>query len=78
MSKKTARAPLATADLSKTPIEIAGKTYDLCFDMDALSDAEEHFNRQGANVNLLRALSSLSLKSVRQASRVRSTRIIRN
>jgi hypothetical protein len=68
MSKKTATAqkPIAASDLSKTPIEIAGKTYFLSFDMENLSDAEEHFNRQGANVNLLRSLSSLSLKSTRQ------------
>jgi hypothetical protein len=65
MSKKTAHKP-ATTDLPKTPIEIGGKTYFMCFDMDALSDAEEYFNQRGANVNLLRSLSSLGLRSVRQ------------
>jgi hypothetical protein len=65
MSKKTAHKP-AESDLPKIPIEIGGKTYSMCLDMEALSDAEEHFNQRGANVNLLRSLSSLGLKSVRQ------------
>jgi hypothetical protein len=62
LESKTVTLP---SDLSKTPIEIAGKTYFLSYDMDAMSDAEEFFNLRGANVNLLRSLSSLGLKSVR-------------
>jgi len=65
MSKKTAKP--TTSTLPKTPVEISGKVYDMCFDMDALSDAEEFFNREeGAKVNLLKSLSSLGLWSVRQ------------
>jgi hypothetical protein len=65
MSKKSENKPTAI-DLTKTPIDVGGKTYFMCFDLDALSDAEEYFNQRGANVNLLRSLSSLGLKSVRQ------------
>jgi hypothetical protein len=64
--KKTAQKTISLSELSKTPIELAGKTYYLCYDMDALSDAEEFFNQRGAKVNLLKSLSSLGLSSVRQ------------
>ena len=63
--RKTALKTISSSDLSKTPIELAGKTYFLCYDMDALADAEEYFNQRGATVNLLRSLSSLGLKSTR-------------
>ena len=66
MKKKNASKTVTLpTDLSKTPITIADKTFNLCFDMEALSDAEEFFNMRGANINLLRSLSSLGLKSVR-------------
>jgi hypothetical protein len=63
--KNASKTVTLPSDLSKTPIEIAGKTYMCCFDMDQMADAEEFFNSRGENVNLLRSLSSLGLKSVR-------------
>ncbi len=66
MAKKTeTRTITLPVDLSKTPIEIAGKTYHLCYEMDAMADAEDFFNQRGANVNLLRSLGSIGLKAVR-------------
>jgi hypothetical protein len=44
--------------LSRLPIEIYGKKYSLCFDLDALIEAEEHFTRQGYEVDLYTVLSS--------------------
>lgn len=51
--------------LPKTPIEINGKTYDLCFDLGALAEAEQALNREGHHVNLLAALPVLNLTNVR-------------
>ena len=66
MTKKNAtKTATAPADSQKIPVEIAGQTYHLNFEIGALSDAEEYFSQRGANVNLLRDLSSLSLQGVR-------------
>jgi hypothetical protein len=51
--------------LAKTGIEIEGKTYNLCFDLGALAEAEAQFIREGHDVNLLRALPELNLSNVR-------------
>lgn len=55
----------ADPTLPKTPIEIAGKTYFLCFDLGALAEAESHFDAQGHEVNLLRALPRINLANAR-------------
>ena len=52
---------------SKTPVEISGKTYDLCFDFAELAQAEQHFRRQGHNVRLMFSLPELTLDGVRDA-----------
>jgi hypothetical protein len=56
---------VADQALAKTPIEIDGRTFNLCFDLGALAEAEMHFNQQGHDVNLLRALPQLNLSNVR-------------
>lgn len=61
----------ADATLPKTPIEIRGKEYFLCFDLGALAEAETVINfelaRQGRSdlVNLLYALPAQNLASTR-------------
>jgi hypothetical protein len=62
--RKTANTQ-ADPTLKTVPLEIQGKTYTLCFDLGSLAEAEMHFRRAGEDVNLLGALSSLSLSSVR-------------
>lgn len=64
---KTRKIAGTSADptLPKTPIEIDGKTYDLCFDLGALAEAEQAINREGHQVNLLAALPVLNLTNVR-------------
>lgn len=60
----------ADASMPKTPIQIDGKSYDLCFDYGALSEAETRINMElaaagtGERVNLLIALAELNLTSV--------------
>lgn len=64
MVRKVANT-VADPTLPKTPIEIGGKTYFLCFDLGALAEAEQHFMRQGLDVNLMRALPGANLNSIR-------------
>jgi hypothetical protein len=56
---------VADPTLPKTPIEIDGKTYFLCFDLGALAEAESYFDAQGHNVNLLMALPRINLANAR-------------
>lgn len=63
--RETAGTP-ADPTLPKTPVEIGGVTYQLCFDLGALAEAEAELLRQGHEVNLLRALPVLNLSSVRE------------
>jgi hypothetical protein len=69
MKQKRIAGTIADATLPKTPIEIGGKTYNLCFTLGALSEAETSINaefaRQGSEerVNLLQALPSANLAS---------------
>lgn len=46
-------------------IEIGGKTYKMCFDYDALADAESKFVQQGHDVNLNFCLPRLNFSSTR-------------
>lgn len=74
---EAARAPRAIANsaadatLPKTPVKVGGKTYNLCFDLGALSEAETSINGELARagrrdfVNLLWALPVQNLSSVR-------------
>jgi hypothetical protein len=61
----------ADATLPKTPVTVAGKTYDLCFDLGALAEAETSINAELARagrrdfVNLLYALPVQNLANVR-------------
>lgn len=64
MARKIAHTE-ADPTLPKTSIEIEGNTYNLCFDLAALAEAEMHFSAQGHDVNLLVALPSMNLNSVR-------------
>jgi hypothetical protein len=63
-TRKVAGTP-ADPTLPKTPITIGGTTYDLCFDLGALAEAEQALNREGHNVNLLAALPVMNLANVR-------------
>ncbi|HKD60546.1 MAG TPA: hypothetical protein VKB47_08800 [Terracidiphilus sp.] len=73
-SNKATRAIAGTradATLPKTPVTVGGKTYDLCFDLGALSEAETAINAELAAagrrdfVNLLYALPAGNLSSTR-------------
>jgi hypothetical protein len=69
--KKTPSSPTVESqstqpDLSRIPVEIEGKTFNLCFEFAALAEAERFFQRQGHRVNLILALPNLSLESVRE------------
>ncbi len=62
---------VADPTLPKTPVVIGGKTYNLCFDLGALAEAETEINaefyRAGRKdyVNLLTALPQQNLSSTR-------------
>jgi hypothetical protein len=62
----TAATNSAKLDLSKIPVEIGGKNYDLCFEFAELAKSERLFKSQGHRLNLLVALPELSLESVRE------------
>lgn len=62
--RKIADTPIDPT-LPNTPIEIDGKKLDLCFDLGALAEAEDHFLREGKDVNILTALPRLNLSNVR-------------
>jgi hypothetical protein len=52
-------------DLSRIPVEIDSKTYNLSFEFSDLAKAERLFRSQGHRFSLLLALPELSLESVR-------------
>lgn len=56
----TAADPL----LPRTPIEIGGKTYYLCFDYRALREAELEYRLKGHSANLLATFKDFSFDSV--------------
>jgi hypothetical protein len=59
MPKKVARTSHQLNHcLPTTPMEIGSKTYNLCYDLSALCDAEQFFNRRCRQVNLLQALTN--------------------
>jgi hypothetical protein len=68
---KTRRIAGTVADptLPKTPVEVGGKTYNLCFDLGALAEAETAINAElaktGRIVNLLAAFSVHTLATTR-------------
>jgi hypothetical protein len=61
----------ADPTLPKTPIVIGGKTYNLCFDLGALAEAETSINaelaadRRSERVNLLAAMPVQNLRNTR-------------
>jgi hypothetical protein len=63
MAYRKVAETVADPTLPSTPLEIDGKTYDLCFDMRAMAEAQQHFKRQGHEVNLLAALPNIDLDS---------------
>jgi hypothetical protein len=71
MKQRNIAGTIADATLPKTPMEIDGTTYYLCFTLGALSEAETSINvelaRQGSEerVNLLYALPAGNLASTR-------------
>jgi hypothetical protein len=71
MSRRKIAGTIADATLPKTPVEIDGKIYNLCFTLGALSEAETSINaelaREGRDdyVNLLYALPAGNLASTR-------------
>jgi len=69
MPKKTAKPQTQTPvdDLEKTPVEIGGNMYNLCFNLRKLAEAEKHYRYQGRNVNLLVSLSEFTLSGVRDS-----------
>lgn len=62
-----AQAPRKIVDstLPRTPVTIGGKTYDLCLDLGALSEAETELVRKGHDVNILMSLPPVNLTATR-------------
>jgi hypothetical protein len=62
---------IGDASLTRTPVTVKGKEYDLCFDLGALSEAESAINAEYAKaklpdrVNLLVALTDFNLRNTR-------------
>jgi len=56
---KSAAAPKVGPDplLPRTPIEIDGKTYDLCFTIGALAEAKSRLRKAGVEINLLQSIN---------------------
>jgi hypothetical protein len=71
MKHRNIAGTIADATLPKTPIEIGGVTYQLCFDLGALAEAETAINAElsaagrGDFVNLLYALPAQNLANTR-------------
>ncbi len=61
----TIRARNLRSELPSTAISIGGKTYRLCVDLGALAEAEERFNLQGQQVDLLTAIPLLTTRAAR-------------
>jgi hypothetical protein len=51
----------AAKEPSKTPIEIDGRTWNLCFDFQELAKAEQHYLAEGRRFHLMFALPEFSL-----------------
>lgn len=49
----------------RTPVELGGRRYDLCFNLGAVALAQQEFDRRGHDVNLLESLPALNLANVR-------------
>jgi len=49
----------------KTPVEIGGRRYDLCFTLGAIAEAQQRFDRRGVEASLLEAMPVLNLANVR-------------
>src|SRR5580704_9079733 len=49
----------------KTPVELGGRRYDLCFSLGAVAEAQQCLDRRGVDANLLEALPELNLANVR-------------
>jgi hypothetical protein len=69
MARKKETTPTATETrpVATTPIQIKGETYELCFDVLELANAERHFRNQGHAVNLMFTLPELTLSGVRDS-----------
>jgi hypothetical protein len=71
MRKRKIAGTVADPTLPKTPVVIAGKTYNLCLDFGALAEAETAINGERARagnegrVNLLVALAEQNLANTR-------------
>jgi hypothetical protein len=71
MATRRIAGTIADATLPKTPITIAGREYNLCFDLGALAEAETAINAELVKagrsdyVNLLFALPAQNLASTR-------------
>ena len=65
MSKRKIAGTPTDPTLPKTPVNIDGKEYTLCFDLGALAEAEAAILAEGHQVNLLAALPVLNLSNVR-------------
>lgn len=72
MKTRKIAGTIADATLPKTPVEIGGKTFNLCFDLGALAEAEQAINaelhragRRADFVNLLNALPVQNLTNTR-------------
>jgi hypothetical protein len=49
----------------KTPVQLGGRRYDLCFNLGAVAGAQQDFDRRGHDVNLLDGLPVMNLTNVR-------------
>jgi hypothetical protein len=61
MAKRKIAGTVADPTLPKTPIEIDGKTYDLCFTFGALARAKQALRARGIEMNLLQSLDFTTL-----------------
>jgi hypothetical protein len=57
-------AQTAKPEPSKTPIEINGRTYDMCFDFAELAKAERLYRSQGHQFNLMFAMPEFTFGSL--------------
>jgi hypothetical protein len=63
----TETKPIAAVEPSRTPVEINGKTYDLCFDFKALAFAERELKRQGHRFSLLLSLFAFDMQGIQDS-----------
>lgn len=64
MTRKTTNEHAPDPMLPKTPVEINGKVYNLCFDYKAIRDAENAYHAEGHTANLLMSFSDFSFNGV--------------